>query len=205
MSLLLRPRPRQRPSEEKQEQQRQREHYAELPTRGFPTWGEIAGYVDYRIIEPLRGWVIDHVWTPLVNWVRPFYESLRTLCGTFANLWSSVWEYTEKVKYAIKDYANTAKQAVVDWATPVVDWVIDKWGYLEWLVHHEVLIAVNYLVNQKDKFVYLFTVAFDRLYAILEAPVHFVADAVVSGFEFWSEKIFGLVEDYVVVHWEDRG
>jgi len=192
------------PSQEMEQEEKRREYYTTLPSRGYPTWGEISGYVDTRIIEPLRSWIVEHVWKPVLNWVKPFYESLRTLGSTFANLWNSIWEFTEKIKYAIKDYANTAKQTVVEWASPTIEWFKDKMGYLEWVIHHEVLDSLNYLVNQRNKFIYVFTVAFDRLFAILEAPVHFIADAVVSGFEFWSEKIFGMVEDYVVVHWEDR-
>jgi len=192
-------------SEEKRKEEERKEYYETLPSRAFPSWGDIRGYISTNVIGPVRDWVVEHVWRPVLNWVRPFYESLCKVVRACGNLWNSTWEFLEKIKYAIKVYANTVKQSVVEWASPVIDWFSEKWGYLEWLVHHEVLIAINYLVNQKNKFVYLFTVAFDRLYAFLEAPVHFVADAIVSGFEFWSEKIFSLVEDYVVMHWEDRG
>jgi len=192
-----------KPTREMEEEEKRNKYYESLTSRAIPGWSEIRDYIYQHAYKPIRDWVIEHFWQPILDWVKPFVESIRQLLFSVRDIWASLWEFLEKLKYSIRGYANTVKQTVVEWASPVINWFSEKWGYLEWLVHHEVLESINYLVNQKNKFIYVFTVAFNRLFAILEAPVHFISDAVVSGFEFWSEKIFSLIEDYVVMHWED--
>jgi len=193
-----------KPTREMEEEEERNRYYEESVSRAIPGWSQIKDYIYQHAYKPIRDWVVDHIWQPVVNWVRPFVESIRQLIFSVRDIWISLWEFLEKLKISIWDSANSVKQTVIDWASPAVEWVKSKVGYLEWLIRHEVLVAINYLTNQINKFVWLFTVAFDRLYTILEAPIHYIADAVVAGFEFWCERIFELVEDYIVKHWDEE-
>jgi len=193
-----------KPTREMEEEEERNRYYEESVSRAIPGWSQIKDYIYQHAYKPIRDWVVDHIWQPVVNWVRPFVESIRQLIFSVRDIWASLWEFLEKLKISIWDSANSVKQTIIDWASPAVEWVKGKVDYLEWLIRHEVIVALNYLTNQIHKFVWLFTVAFDRLYTILEAPIHYIADAVVAGFEFWCERIFELVEDYIVKHWDEE-
>jgi len=196
--------PTSEPTKEMKEEEERDRHYESLTSRAIPGWSEIKDYIYQHAYKPIRDWVVDHVWQPVVNWVQPFVESIKQIIFSVKSVWVSIGEFLEKLKISIRDSANSVRQTIIDWASPAVEWVKGKVDYLEWLIRHEVIIALNYLTNQIHKFVWLFTVAFDRLYTILEAPVHYIADAVVAGFEYWCERIFDLVEDYIVKYWDEE-
>jgi len=186
----------------KEEEERER-YYETVPSRGLPSWGEIKDYVNTHIFKSVRDWVVDHIWQPVVNWVQPFVESIRQLIFRVRDIWFSLWEFLEKLKFSILESANIAKKSVLEYVSSTVEWFISKKDRLEQIIKDNVLKTVQYIVDEFNKISYIFTVAFDRLFMILEGPVHYVADAVVAGFELWCEKVFALVEDYIVDHWED--
>jgi len=185
-------------------EEEQKKTQEETVSRAIPGWDRAKDYIYQFVLQRIHNWIIDHIWQPVLNWVHPFVESVRRLIFSVQDIFLSIWEFLQKVKVSIIDSVNAAKQSVLDYASTAVDWLNEKIGYLQWLVHESVLDAIYYLHEQKEKFIYIFTVAFDRLYAILEGPVHFISDSVIAGFEFWSDKVFELIENYVVEHWEEN-
>lgn len=171
--------------------------------RSIPGWDEIKDYIYQHAYKPIRDWVLENIWEPILDWVQPFVHSIRTIISSLGDLWSSFWGFLGKLRCAILDSARAVKEALVDYTSPVVDWVKDKIDYIEWYIKHDVITSVNSLVYYRDRFVWLVATAFEQLVTFIDSPVSVISESIVAGFELWGERVFSLVEGYIIEHWDD--
>jgi len=180
------------PSEEPPEtsketrEQRSREEYEreieEQASRSIPGWSDIKDYLRGHFYEPLRDWVVDHIWNPTVGWAQDTYNAIRSIIPSAHEIYEGVSSFLNKVKVAISEKFLQAINIISDWYGYTVSWV--KFNLLK-------------------KFIWLVDDAFDQIFAIVAHTADVIANYIVRTFHEWIDSVGSLLEDYIVEHWDD--
>lgn len=190
------------PPQEVRQEEQAREREMNLASRSLPSLSGWLEIVKQRLVDPVWNWIKNHIWNPLLNWSRRLVASFRDLMVTVSRFPAVVWEWGQKIRHQITVSARFVQQEIIEWYGAVVDFLKKNWGRLEWLISGLGFTVVGFLGLRFDALRYWLDYGLDRLVGLVEAPLHTVADWVVSSFEYWSEKVFDLIEDYIVAHWE---
>lgn len=190
------------PSPEIVRREQREQQLEQVASRGLrDTWESIKTYFGDKL-DAVRSWVVQHIWSPLCTWANSLVNSLKTIMTPFSNLYWAVYSWLQKVRYAISYAARWVQQEIIEWYGGIVSWVKEHLEQLKWIISQRILQVIHFLDGAFDRLYYITQYAFNQLRMIVEGPVHWVADCIVAGFEFWAEKIFDLVEDYVCRFWE---
>jgi len=191
------------PTQEMKKRSEREKRYEQEVSRSIPGWREIRDYIYQKAIEPVKDWVIDTIWEPVKDWIQPYVHSLTGTFSKVYDVYSGTFEFLQKVKFSIFNAINNVRSEITERTQPYINFLEQNISRLTWVVRDKPLEIINYVEQQWDKITYIFTTAFDKLFNVLEAPVHFVSNGIIAGFELWSSMIFEKVEQYIIEHWED--
>lgn len=190
------------PSEERRAAEAERARQMELAFRALPTLSGTLELIKERLIDPVYEWIRDRIWGPVTNWVQRTVSSFRDLLETVGRFPAVVWEWGQKIRLQITQSARFVQRELIDYWGGLMDYLKEKWPHLEFLLDSTTVSPIAYVIHNWGKFKYWLDYGFDRLYALTQAPLHTIADWVIQGFDYWCEKVFTLIEDYIVAHWE---
>jgi len=192
-----------RQSEEMDQRDEALEHYYQSASRALPGWDRIKDWVYAEVIHPIRDWVNDHVWKPVRNWIQGFVISIQAWINFISNIYGAIYNFLQKVKFAIADASAKVYDVIVSEYHETVNWVKTHIPQLAWITSVSITDLLKYLYGINYKIVWLFDTAYQNLVDILTKTTDVISEHVVAGFSGWSERVFELVENYMVEHWED--
>jgi len=178
--------------------------YYQSASRALPGWDRFKDWAYAEIVQPVRDWVNENIWKPVRNWVRGFVISIQPWINFVGNIYNAVYNFLQKVKFAIADASAKVYNSIAGEYHDAVSWVKVHIPKLEWAVSSTNIWLISYLGNIKDKIIWLFDTAYQNIVDIITKTTDVISEHVVAGFSVWSERVFELLEDYIVQHWEDE-
>jgi len=179
------------------------ERWEEQVSRAIPGWTQIKDYIYRHAYKPLRDWVVDHIWKPVKDWIQSFRKSLGTWVDYISVLYIRVSDFLHKVKYKIQDSTTKTYNSIVERYETAVNWLKQKIPILDWTTSNENINLLTYLQDTKTKIIWFFTDIFDDVRDFFTRKTDVISEHIVQGFSNWCERVFDMVEDYIVKHWED--
>jgi len=154
--------------------------------------------------ERAKAWVLEHIWKPITSWWDELIDGFLGVWSSLSRIPASLLVPFRRIRLKFEQWWENAKE----FAQSVGNWVYDSLfpyvkGAVEWI--DSVRTHISILTESWwDRLRWYVSDVWEDIRIFFTDPVAAVAALVVAGWHWWWEKVEGLLEDYIDLHWEDE-